>query len=113
MEKKKDKIYWLARILGIIFILFISLFALDVFIPGYSLGRMITAFLIHLAPAYILTLILIIAWFWELIGGILYLGLALAYIFLTGGNFLSKLPIATPLILLGILFIGQKYCHKK
>lgn len=65
-------IYWTPRILGILFVLFLGLFSLDVFDPSnnYSLTEMIIAFFIHNIPALILLIILIISWKYEIVGGI-------------------------------------------
>jgi hypothetical protein len=56
----------LPRILSIFAIGFISLFALDSFEHG-TLGEQILAFLLHMIPSLVLTIILAIAWKWELI----------------------------------------------
>ena len=69
---KQKLIYWIPRILVIIFILFISLFSLDVF-SEYSGLEVFIALFMHLIPSFILIILLIIAWKWEKIGGILFL----------------------------------------
>ena len=66
-------LHWLPRILGIIAILFISMFALDAFKPGLTLGQQLLDFLIHLVPSFVLIGILIIAWKWEKIGGTIFI----------------------------------------
>ena len=60
------------RILSILAIAFVCLFALDSFDHG-SISEQIQAFLIHMIPSFILMIILAIAWRRELIGGILYI----------------------------------------
>ncbi len=62
MKTSLSILYWIPRILWILFIIFISLFALDVFSEGYSFGETILAFLIHLVPTYILIIALLITW---------------------------------------------------
>ena len=111
MEKKINKvpikiIYWTPRILGILYILFISMFALDVFDGKSSLLMQVAGLLIHLLPSYILILALLVAWKKELPGGILFilLGLALMFIFRLP-SFLYKLIMAAPVLIAGILFI--------
>jgi len=47
------------------------MFALDSFEPGKSLVQQLAAFAMHLIPTYILTAVLVVAWKWELIGGII------------------------------------------
>ena len=117
--------YWLPRIICILAILFVSMFALDSFEPGMPLGRQITGFLIHLVPSYILIALLIVAWNWEFIGGILYtvFGSCFAvWVFImnyrrthenVGVAFLIAVMIAFPFILAGILFIMNHYRQKR
>lgn len=67
---------WTARILSILAIMFVSMFAFDSFeMP--TLKEQLIAFAIHLIPSYILAAILYVAWRWELIGGIIYILIAL------------------------------------
>jgi len=113
MKNLNKKLYWAPRVLGVVFILFVSLFALDVFGNSYGFWKTTVAFLIHLAPAYVLAVVLYIAWRWEQVGGFIYLFLALYYLFTVNSEFLFKLPIAAPLILIGGLFIWSKYSKKK
>jgi len=72
----------LPRILSILFILFLALFSLDVFSPDYTIQEMMLAFFMHNIPVLILSILLIIAWKYEIVGtivfslaGLLYLGL--------------------------------------
>ena len=67
-----DKIiHWIPRIICILAILLVSMFAFDVFSPDLTIWQQILALLIHLIPSFILTAILIVAWKWEKIGGII------------------------------------------
>jgi hypothetical protein len=78
--KSSDKIiYWTPRILCIIAILFISIFALDAFDPENTPMQQLGDFLMHLIPSFVLTLILLIAWKWEYIGGIIFLLIGLGF----------------------------------
>ena len=113
----------LPRILSIFAIGFISLFALDSFEHG-TLGEQILAFLLHMIPSLVLTIILAIAWKWELIGGILYilLGIVLSP-FIYTHNYrmnhsiwisLEVIALITfPFILSGILFVWSHYQKRK
>ena len=69
-------ITWSARILGILMAVFISLFALDVFDENFT----IVALLMHMIPTAIVVAMLLVAWRWPLIGGLLYVGLGIFYI---------------------------------
>ena len=70
---------WIPRILVILAILFLSLFALDSFSPQLTFWQNITSFLIHLIPSFILTGILIFAWKHEKTGGIIFTIFGLAF----------------------------------
>jgi len=96
----KQVLHWAPRILGILFAIFISLFALDVFGKGNSPWEALGEYLIHLTPTYILLATLIIAWKWELIGAILYALEGVSYIFL-----LWEQPAPASLLITGPLFV--------
>jgi hypothetical protein len=106
-DKIKQVIFWSPRILGILFAVFISLFALDVFSEGYGFWETILALLIHLVPTYLVILALIIAWRWEWVGAILFIALGVFYLILSWGQFpwVTYLVISGPLFLVGILFM--------
>ena len=56
--RTKRLLFWTPRIIGMLFGLFLSLFALDVFGVGLSFWESIRAFLIHLAPVYVVFIVL-------------------------------------------------------
>ena len=68
-------LYWTPRVLSILFIAFLSLFALDAFGEGLGFWGTVLALTMHLVPSFILLAILILAWRWEWVGAVLY-GLA-------------------------------------
>jgi hypothetical protein len=76
----KRMLFWTPRILSILFIAFVSLFALDVFDGKQSFWQTILAFAIHQIPVFVMIAILILAWRWEWIGAVLYSALGLLYI---------------------------------
>lgn len=106
----------LPRVLCILAILFISMFAMDSFDPALSLGKQITGFLIHLIPSYILTALLLIAWKSEKVGGIIFILIGVIFtpiVFLQnynmnqsiGMSLLINLMITMPFVLVGVLFL--------
>ncbi len=116
MTPGKNILHWSPRILGILAILFLSLFALDSFGPGLTLWQQIGAFLIHLIPSFVLLIMLLIAWKWELIGGILFILIGLGFtpvVFIHNykmnqsvlGSLTVILIITIPFIVVGILFV--------
>lgn len=99
-------LFWVPRILGLLFALFISLFALDVFEEGRGFGETVLALLIHLIPTAILLLVLALAWHWEWVGGLLYPLMGVFYIIAAPNeHWTAYLLISGPLFLLGILFL--------
>jgi len=88
----------LPRVLSVLFIAFVSLLALDVLgEPQWPL-----ALLIHLIPSFILIIMMVIAWKYERIGGIIFIGVGI--IFSVYSRFRS-LIIVIPIIILGVLFL--------
>jgi len=116
METYIKILHWTPRIICILAILFISMFALDAFSPELSIWQQISDFFIHLIPSYILIAILTIAWKREFVGGVFFtiLGLGLSpFIFLHNYHMNHSvamslgilLAITFPFVLVGILFI--------
>jgi hypothetical protein len=101
----KRAFYWLPRILSILFIAFISMFALDV------LGepRWLLALFMHLIPSYFLIAVTIVAWKHEMLGGFLFL---IAGIVLLIFTHFEALIIGIPAFVIGLLFLGKKYFSK-
>ncbi len=98
-------LYWLARGLGILFPLFVSLFALDVFSEGLT-WQAVGGFLIHLIPVYLLVFVLILAWRREWIGVVMYPLLAFAYwVSMPHFPFSVYVLLTGPLLLLSLLFL--------
>ncbi|MDO9546804.1 MAG: hypothetical protein Q7J07_08675 [Pelolinea sp.] len=111
---KKGFLYWLPRILGMLFTLFISIFALDAFGEGIPFFEGVVGFLIHLIPTYITIAILLIAWKREMTGGILYLLLSGFYlVFMRIPHWTAFLLIGIPPILIGLLFISTNLISKR
>lgn len=110
MTRGHKILYWSPRVLAIVFILFISLFALDVFADGFSwLGL-----LIHLLPNLILVAALVLAWRHEYLGGIIFIVLGAAYGLLVWHSFLwlTVLVISGPAVVIGVLFLANQIVLK-
>jgi glucose-6-phosphate-specific signal transduction histidine kinase len=110
--KLKHTLFWAPRLLTILFILFMSLFALDVFGEGYGFRETLLALFMHLIPHMVAIGILVLAWRWEWIGTVLFAALGLFYIISTGGRFdlTTYLIVSGPLFLVSILFfVGWAY----
>lgn len=121
MIKKVNKfIYWTPRILGIIFILFLTMFSLDIFQPGLTAWQIAIGLFMHNIPALILLIILIISWKYEIVGGIVFILAGLFYFFsLTKSSsfewYMSVwfLIISGPAFIIGILFFINWFKKKK
>lgn len=124
MKNLVDWFHWIPRLLCILAILFVSMFALDAFAPGLSIWEQISGFLIHLIPSFILLAALLVAWKWEKIGGIvlMVIGLGLSpFVFTmnlhrTGSVWVSLgiiLMINLPFVMVGALFIISNYLKKR
>jgi hypothetical protein len=120
MERKVSSfIYWAPRVASILFIIFLSLFSLDVISPELSLSQIFLGLLIHNIPVFVLIIVLIISWKYEIVGGIAYIAAGLLYI---GMTFIQaeipwyialswSMTIALPAIIIGVLFMIN--WHKK
>jgi len=95
------------RILAILYIAFISLFALDVFESGYGWLRTMVALFMHLIPSFILIASLVLAWKKPKIGGAIFvaLGIVFTFFFRTYRELGVFLMISFPLLVVGGLFI--------
>jgi hypothetical protein len=111
----REILYWLPRALSVLFALFISLFALDVFGEGYGFWETILALLIHLVPTYLVLIALALAWRWEWVGGLAFVGLAIWYVIMAWGDFdpITYLIIPGPLFSIGILFLFNWFDREK
>ena len=124
MKKHIKVFHWLPRIICILAILFVSIFAADAFGPELTVWQQLGAFVLHLIPSFILLGFLIVAWKWEYIGGIIFIiiGLGLSpLIFIHNYKMnnsiwmsLGVIAIITiPFAIVGILFIISHFLKKK
>lgn len=104
-------IYWTPRILSMAFILFLSMFSLDVISPELSAGQIILGLFMHNIPSLVLLAILLISWKREIVGGIVFILFGIGYILIVARSapwylVLSwSLIIAGPAFLIGGLFL--------
>ncbi|MBP9718912.1 MAG: hypothetical protein KBD46_00390 [Candidatus Levybacteria bacterium] len=99
--------------MAIVFIGFLGIFAFDVFVTGKSIWEMMTAFLIHLIPNFILIIALFIAWKKEELGGFLFIlvGLFFTAFFQTYKLFSTFMLISFPVCMIGVLFLVHATFH--
>lgn len=100
-------LYWFPRILAILAILFMLIFSLDSFGGESPAGKQLLGFLVHNIPVFGLIIVLIFAWKYEVIGGVLFVLLffALGIFFKSFSGNAGSLIIILPFLLAGIMFI--------
>lgn len=93
----KKVLYWSPRILAILFIAFISMFALDVFTePSWPL-----ALLMHLLPSVVLIILTILSWKKNFAGAIIFFVFGL---FTTWFTHFESPVVVIPIFIISILF---------
>ena len=116
MKKTTNKgnryLTWVLRILLILMILFWALFSLDVFEYHQGFWNILVAFLMHNIPVFVMIFILIIAWKWEHIGGILLMLCILGFttFLIARGRFMygTLIMVGIP-FLIGAMFVVNHY----
>ena len=101
---------WAPRIAGILVAGFLGLFALDAF-EGQSLLLGLAAFAIHLIPSLLVLAAVAAAWKFEWVGGVAFLGLALAYAIMVRWRLDWIAVISGPLAIVGLLFLIAWHRH--
>jgi hydrogenase-4 membrane subunit HyfE len=106
MTSVEKVFYWLPRIASIGFVLFLSVFALDVFTAPFE-PVMLVGFLVHLIPSFILLGAVLLAWRYELVGTIMFLGFATLYLWDIGFTrpWSWYAGIVAPAAIVGVLFL--------
>ncbi|MBZ5554177.1 MAG: hypothetical protein LAO21_15785 [Acidobacteriia bacterium] len=104
-------LFWTPRILCLLFALFVSLFALDVFGGGQGFWKTSLALLMHLIPTAVILIVLAISWHRDWVGAILFPVCGLFYLEKVWGRFhwSAYLIIPGPLFLVGVLFLINWY----
>jgi len=113
-KSTRSILFWTPRILGILFILFVGMFSLDVFGTGAGFWPTLVGFIIHNIPALLMLAGLLIGWHWEWVGA---LGFFSAAVFLEVMSrstelFFVLLFIAVP-VLIGSLFLAGWFLRRK
>ena len=124
MKKSVKILHWVPRIICILAILFISVFALDAFGPGKTIWQQLGDFMIHMIPSFVLLAFLLVAWKWEYTGGIIFLlaGLVFSPLIFTHNYRMNHslwmslgivMLVTFPFVLAGVLFLMSHYRNKK
>ena len=97
-------LYWAPRALCIVFIGFVSLFALDVFNQGYGFWRTLLSLLMHLVPSLVMVAALAVAWRWEWVGTAMFVLCGVFFIVIARGPW-AKVVFALPCFVAACLFL--------
>ena len=105
-------LFWSPRILTILFVLFLSAFALEAFNEFHVFWKCILAFCIGLLPAAIVAAILAVAWRWEWLGAALFALAALCYAWSwtvppRHMQWVATAAISGPLLVIAALFLAN------
>lgn len=96
-------IIWIPRALGLLFVAFISLFALDVFGEGAALKDVLVGLFMHLIPSFLILIGIFVAWKRPVVGGLALMGLGAVALGFYGTE--AAPVVAVPLAVLGVLFV--------
>ena len=116
----KRALFWAPRALSIAYIVFLSLFALDVFGEHHGFWGTLLALTMHLISTFVLIAGLILAWRWEWIGAALYAAAGMLYVTMVLPRSLPPatklnwiLTIAGPAFLVAALFLANWLKHRE
>ena len=106
MTTNQKILTWTPRVLSLAFVLFLSLFALDVF-DQYAGWSTVLPLSMHLLPALGFLIVTAIAWKYEWIGALVFLGFAVLYVWDVGmaRPWSWYAAVAAPSALVGILYL--------
>ena len=97
-------VYWAPRVLCVLFIAFVSLFALDVFNEGYGFWRTLLHLLMHLVPSLVMAAALAIAWRREWVGAVMFVLCGVFFMVIARGPW-AKVVFAVPCFVAAALFL--------
>ena len=115
----KRILFWAPRALSILFIAFISIFALDVFGENLGFWNTLLALTMHLIPSLVLLGALAVAWRWEWVGAFIYTAAGALYVITVlprrmpppSIKLLWIATIALPAFVIGALFLANWLKH--
>ena len=105
----KRMLYWTPRIWGIVYALFISLFALDVLDASLSAAKLLLALAIHLIPTAVVAVLLALAWTRDWLGFVGFIAIGLLYLWITRLRLppMAYFIISGSAFLIGLLFLAD------
>ena len=104
-QLSKRILFWAPRAICILFIAFVSLFALDVFQEGGGFWQTSIALAMHLIPTFVMVAALVLAWRWEWVGAVLFTACAVFFAIIVRGSWGTKATFAIPCLVTACLFL--------
>jgi hypothetical protein len=102
----RKTLLWTPRVLGILFVLFLGIFALDIFDMQLGFWGTIVGLFMHLIPNILLGIVIALAWKWEWVGAVGFLGWAIFYVERAlGFDWVTYAIIAGIPALIGLLYL--------
>ena len=106
-------IRWSPRLLAILYAQFLSLFAFDSW-EGVGFWEGLAAFIVHLLPVYLVAFVLVVAWRWRALGGVLFIALAAGFALAFGWREATTLLLlGLPPVVIGGLFLLDSYVNER
>lgn len=102
---------WTPRVLSILFTLFISLFALDIFEMGLGFWGTILGLFMHLLPSIAMLIGLILAWRWEWIGALVFGAFGVWFLSISqpGNAMYYFVIVGVPFLIAALFLLGWIY----
>ena len=98
-------LFWAPRALCILFIAFVSMFALDVFDEGHGFWQTLVALTMHLVPSFVMVAALVVAWRWEWVGTVVFTACGIVFMVIVRGPWWVKTMFAVPCLVAAYLFL--------
>jgi hypothetical protein len=104
----------IARVLMVAFILFLTMFSLDVFSTEGTLLEKLGGFVMHSIPSFVLVAVLLVSWRSPLLSGLLAVAIAAAYTVVTWIRGVAQFAtLILPLVAVGVLFVASHFVNRK
>ena len=103
MTHPNRALFWAPRALCILFIAFVSLFALDVFGEGHGFWRTLADLMMHLIPSFVMVAALVVAWQWEWVGTVMFTVCGVFFMIIGRGTWV-KITFGAPCFVAASLF---------
>ncbi len=113
-KSHKSALFYAPRLLSVVLLVILTFFAVDAYQSAESTTFGNSPFAIYLFPVFVLLIITAISWKKARFGGTLFIIGGFFYAFMVDEFSVSSLAmVATPLILLGVLFHVSQYFYEK